>query len=101
MESAAESAARLADFSGIGALSSEQSEGGGTMFVGLWRADDPEHAYDALHKLYMAREPVRFNGPIQHRAGEVREDVLDVIIVEWSNEDHPAALKLQGPAEEY
>jgi hypothetical protein len=93
--------AQLADFTGTGALTVERDESGEAMLTGLWQADDPEHAYDELHKLYMARERIRFRGPV--RASGVaapREETHDVIILEWSNEDHPAALKLQEVVEE-
>jgi hypothetical protein len=94
--------AQLADFNGVGGLVSELGEGGELVFEGLWRPDDPEHAYDALHRLYMAREAITFRGPVRAANKETAsEDTLDVIIVEWSNEEHPAALKLRGPAEEF
>jgi hypothetical protein len=94
--------AQLADFSGTGALQRERTEGGDTVFTGLWQADDPEHAYDALHRLYMARERVRFRGPVgAANRDKPKEETLEVIILEWSNEEHPAALKLQGPADEF
>jgi hypothetical protein len=94
--------ARLADFTGQGALKRELTAGGETVFTGLWQADDPEHAYDELHRLYMARERIRFRGPVSAaNRGKSNEETLEVIIVEWSNEEHPAALKLQGPADEF
>lgn len=92
--------AKLDDFTGTGALKPETTEGGDTVLTGLWQADDPEHAYDALHRYYMARERLRFRGPVGG-LDEPDERSIDVIILEWSNEEHPAAIKLQGAAEEF
>lgn len=95
------SPARLADFTGTGALKREQGDGGSMVFTGLWQADDPGHAYDELHRLYMARERIPFHGPVSaDTPGAANEEKLDVIILEWSNEDHPAALKLQSAFED-
>lgn len=94
--------AQLAHFTGIGALKPELTDGGETVLTGLWQADEPEHAYDELHRLYMARERIPFRGPVGAQSqGAAKEETLDVIILEWSNEQHPAALKLQGASEEF
>lgn len=94
--------AQLADFTGIGALKPELTDGGETVLTGLWEADEPEHAYDELHRLYMARERIPFRGPVGAIDRDAHnEETIDVIILEWSNEEHPAALKLQGASEEF
>lgn len=94
--------ALLGEFAGSGALTWEQTEAGERVLVGLWQPDDPEHAYDVLHRLYMAREHIPFRGPVHPgEGGDPSEQTLDVIILEWSNEEHPAALKLQGATDEF
>lgn len=88
--------AQLADFTGTGSLQLERHEGGEVLLTGLWQPDEPEQAYDALHRLYMARERIPFRGPVAHRQeGRSSEETREVIILEWSNEEHPAAIKLQ------
>lgn len=93
--------AQLADFTGTGALAWERHEGGETMLTGLWQPDDPEQAYDALHRLYMARERIPFRGLVASRKeGDPSEETREVIILEWSNEEHPAAIKLKEASDE-
>ncbi|MEX2535624.1 MAG: hypothetical protein WD273_08495 [Trueperaceae bacterium] len=94
--------AQLADFTGSGALNWERGEDGELLLEGLWQPDDPEQAYDALHRLYMARERITFRGPVHGSdEGDPLEESHEVIILEWSNEEHPAALKLQEAPPEH
>ena len=93
--------AQLADFDGTGTLTLEPHESGDPLLTGLWQPDDPEHAYDALHRLYMARERIPYRGPVVSRTeGGPNEETREVIILEWSNEEHPAAIKLQEATDE-
>lgn len=93
--------AQLADFTGTGTLTWESHESGDRLLTGLWQPDDPEQAYDALHRLYMARERIPFRGLVaSHKEGRPSEETREVIILEWSNEEHPAAIKLQEATDE-
>lgn len=93
--------AQLGEFAGTGSLSWGRDESGQPLLTGLWQADDPEHAYDELHRLYMARERIPFRGTVITGGEADGEETHEVIILEWSNEGHPAALKLQVVTEEY
>ncbi|HEX7002878.1 MAG TPA: hypothetical protein VF168_01665 [Trueperaceae bacterium] len=93
--------AQLADFTGTGTFTWESHEGGDRIFTGLWQPDDPDQAYDELHRLYMARERIPFRAPVVGRGeGRSDEETREVIILEWSNEEHPAAIKLQEATDE-
>lgn len=88
--------AQLARYTGTGALSVTWTESGDRVIMGLWQADDPEHAYDELHRFYMARERIEYRGPVEESEDEPQERAIEVIILEWANEEHPSALKLQA-----
>ena len=91
-----EGPARLAHYTGLGILNLVESEDGTRVYEGLWQADDPEQSNEDLHRHYMAREKLVFNGPLEDCRAEpppVREII--VMILEWSNEEHPSAIKLQ------
>lgn len=91
--------AKLARYTGSGALTVTSTERGDRVLTGLWQPDEPEQAYHELHRFYMARERIPYRGPVEEsddEPGPPLERTVDVIILEWSNEDHPSALKLQA-----
>src|SRR5690625_6803312 len=78
--------AKLAGLEGWAILRLEDSEHG-QLLTGLWEAQDPDRALPELHRHYMARERIVYEGPVApDDSDHADERHLEVIILEWSKD---------------
>jgi|GEM_PF-4420802 len=90
--------AKLSGLEGWAILRLEDSEHG-QLLTGLWVAQDPDRALPELHRHYMARERIVYEGPVApDDSDHADERHLEVIILEWSNDEHPSSIKVQEAA---